>query len=80
MKMRIRSAWIELLGARNALRTEQVSFEIGFEGSVSVDRSKMRREGVVMKTSREMQSPDFAQCKKRVFKSTVASPTNSAAS
>jgi len=32
-----------LLGARNACRTEQVSFEIGFEG---VDRSKMRREGV----------------------------------
>jgi len=33
-----------LLGARNAGRTEQVSFEIGFEGSVGVDRSKMRRE------------------------------------
>jgi len=33
-----------LLGARNACRTEQVSFEIGFEGSVGVDRSKMRRE------------------------------------
>jgi len=31
---------------RNACRTEQVSFEIGFEGGVSVDRSKMRREGV----------------------------------
>jgi hypothetical protein len=46
MKMRIRSAWIELFGARNARITEQVSFEIGFEGSVSVDRSKMRREGV----------------------------------
>ena len=26
-------------------RTEQVSFEIGFEGGVSVDRSKMRRDG-----------------------------------
>jgi len=37
---------IELLGARNACRTEQVSFEIGFEGGVGVDRSKMRREGV----------------------------------
>jgi len=35
-----------LLGARNACRTEQVSFEIGFEGGVVVDRSKMRREGV----------------------------------
>jgi len=35
-----------LLGARNACRTEQVSFEIGFQGSVGVDRSKMRREGV----------------------------------
>jgi len=32
-----------LLGARNACRTEQMSFEIGFVG---VDRSKMRREGV----------------------------------
>jgi len=35
-----------LLGARNAYRTEQVSFEIGFEGGVGVDRSKMRSEGV----------------------------------
>jgi len=35
-----------LLGARNACRTEQVSFEIGFEGGIGVDRSKMRREGV----------------------------------
>jgi len=35
-----------LLGARNACRTEQMSFEIGFERSVGVDRSKMRREGV----------------------------------
>jgi len=35
-----------LLGARNACRTEQVSFEIGFEGVVGVDRSKMRRERV----------------------------------
>jgi len=34
-----------LLGARNACRTEQVSFEIGLEGGVGVDRSKMRREG-----------------------------------
>jgi len=33
-----------LLGARNACRTEQVSFEIAFEGGVGVDRSKMRRE------------------------------------
>jgi len=36
-----------LLGARNACRTEQVSFEIGIVGSVGIDRSiKMRREGV----------------------------------
>jgi len=42
--MRIRSAWIELLGARNACRTEQVTFEIRLEGGVGVDRSKMRRE------------------------------------
>jgi len=35
-----------LLGARNACRTEQVSFEIGFEGGVGVDRSMMKREGV----------------------------------
>jgi len=35
-----------LLGARNACRTEQVSFEIEFEGGVGFDRSKMRREGV----------------------------------
>jgi len=35
-----------LLGARNARRTEQVGFEIGFEGGVGVDRSKMRKEGV----------------------------------
>jgi len=35
-----------LLGARNACRTEQVSFEIGFEDGVGVDKSKMRREGV----------------------------------
>jgi len=34
-----------LLGAKNASRTEQVSFEIGFEGVVGVDISKMRREG-----------------------------------
>jgi len=32
-----------LLGARNACGTEQVSFEIGFEGGVGVDRSKMSR-------------------------------------
>jgi len=36
-----------LLGASNACRTEQVSFEIGFEGSVGFDRSKMGREGVL---------------------------------
>jgi len=35
-----------LLGARNACRTEKVSYEIGFEGGVGADRSKMRREGV----------------------------------
>jgi len=35
-----------LLGVRNACRTEQVSFEIRFEGGVGVDRSTMRREGV----------------------------------
>jgi len=35
-----------LLGARNACRAEQVSFEIEFERGVGVDRSKMRREGV----------------------------------
>jgi len=35
-----------LLGAGNACTTEQVSFEIGFEGGVGVDKSKMRREGV----------------------------------
>jgi len=34
-----------LLGARNVCRTEQVSFEIRFEGGVDFDRSKMRREG-----------------------------------
>jgi len=34
-----------LLRARNVCRTEQVSFEIGFEGGVGVDRSKIRREG-----------------------------------
>ena len=57
-------AWIELLGARNARRTEQVSFEIRFEGSVSVDRSKMRREGVpnrgtcVPKTTRSKSNVD----------------------
>jgi len=44
--MCIRSAWIVLQGARNACRTEQVTFKIGFEGGVGVDRSKMRREGV----------------------------------
>jgi len=44
--MWIRSAWIVLLGARNTCRTEQVSFVIGFEGGVGVDRSKMRRKGV----------------------------------
>jgi len=36
----------ELLVARNACRTDQVSFEIGFEGGVGVDSSKMRGEGV----------------------------------
>jgi len=35
-----------LLRARNPCRTEQVSFEIGFEGDVGVDRSKMRTVGV----------------------------------
>jgi len=35
-----------LLAARNACRTEQVSFKIEFDGDVGVDRSKMRREGV----------------------------------
>jgi len=35
-----------LLEARYACRTEQVSFEIGFEGGVGVNRSRMRREGV----------------------------------
>jgi len=35
-----------LLGTRNACRTEQVSFQIGFESGVGVDRSKKRREGV----------------------------------
>jgi len=35
-----------LLEGRNACRTEQVNFEIGFEGVVCVNRSKMRREGV----------------------------------
>jgi len=35
-----------LLGARNACRIEQVSFEIEFEGGIGVDRSKKRREGV----------------------------------
>jgi len=35
--MCIRSAWIELIGTRNACRTEKVSFEIGFEGGVGVD-------------------------------------------
>jgi len=35
-----------LLAARDACRTEQVSFEIGFVDGVGVDRSKMRREGV----------------------------------
>jgi len=44
--MLTRSAWIELIGARNACRIEQVKFETGFEGGVGVDRSKMRREGV----------------------------------
>jgi len=34
MYMWIRSAWIVLLGARNACRTEQVSCEIGFAGGV----------------------------------------------
>jgi len=44
--MKIKSAWIELLRARDDCRTEQMSIEIGFQGSVGVDRSKMRREGV----------------------------------
>jgi len=35
-----------IVRARNACRKEQVSFEIGFEGGVGVDRSKIRREGV----------------------------------
>jgi len=35
-----------LIGTRDACRTEQVSFDNGFEGGVGVDRSKMRREGV----------------------------------
>jgi len=48
-----------LLGARNACRTEQVIFEIGFEGGVGVDRSKMRMKGVpnirasMLKTTRD---------------------------
>jgi len=53
-----------LLAARNVCRTEQVSFEIGFEGGVGVDRSKMRREGVqnrgasMLKTMRDENNLD----------------------
>jgi len=49
---------IVLLGARNACRTEQVSCEIGFEGGVGVDKSKMRREGV---PNREASLPKTAR-------------------
>ena len=35
-----------MLGARNAFSREKVSFEVGFEGRVSVNRSEMRWEGI----------------------------------
>ena len=37
---------MKLLGTRNAFSREKVSFEMGFEGSVSVNRSKMMRKGI----------------------------------
>jgi len=45
-----------LLGARNACRTERVSFEIGFEGGLGVDRSKMRREAVPIRGASMLKS------------------------
>ena len=35
-----------MLGARNAFSREKMSFEIGFEGRVSFNRSKMRWKGI----------------------------------
>ena len=35
-----------MLGARNAFSREKMSFEIGFEASVSVSISKMRWKGI----------------------------------
>jgi len=37
---------IELFGARIACTREKVTFYIGFEDSVRVDRSEMMREGI----------------------------------
>jgi len=45
-----------LFGARNVCRTEQGSFEIGFEGGVGVNRSKMRREGVPNRWARMLKT------------------------
>jgi len=60
-----------VIGAINACRTEQVSFEIGCQGGVGVDRSKMRREGVPNRGASRESKPRgfFPGLENRVFKS-----------
>ena len=52
-----------MLRARNAFSREKVSFEIGFEGSVSVNRSKMRWEGI---PNRGASMPKTTRCESDV--------------
>ena len=52
-----------MLGARNAFSREKASFEIGFEGSVSVNRFKMRWEGI---PNRGASMPKTTRCESDV--------------
>ena len=52
-----------MLRARNTFSREKMSFEIGFEGSVSVNRSKMRWEGI---PKRGASIPKTTRCKSDV--------------
>ena len=54
---------MKLLGTRNALSREKVSFEIGFEGRVSVNRFKMRRKGI---PNRGASMPKTTRCESKV--------------
>ena len=52
-----------MLGARNAFSREKVSFEIRFEGSVSVNRSKMGKKEI---PNRGASMPKTTRCESNV--------------